>query len=118
MTLDEFWNGSPQLVRYYKEAHRLKVEEVNQKSWLQGLYIKSALDSSLSQIFKKKGSKGVQYIEKPLKLFPDTEEQKKKIAEAERKKAVDFFNRLIKEQQARKQSQKRGEINADNSRRT
>ena len=109
MTLDEFWNGSPYLVKYYREAHRLKVEEENQKAWLQGLYIKSALDSSLSNLFRKRGSKGVPYLEKPLELFEKTEREKEREAIKEREKAVEYFNSLIRKQNERKKSQNKGD---------
>ena len=114
--MDEFWYGSPHLVKYYREAHRLKTEEINQRLWLQGLYIKSALDSSLSQLFKKKGSKGVQYIEKPLEIFPKTKKEQEQEAIKERKKAVDYFNALIRKQEERKKQQNKGdELDGGNS---
>lgn len=113
MSLAEFWDGPPHLVEYYREAHRLKMREENQKAWVQGLYFKSALDSSLSHLFKKKGSKGIQYLEKPLDIFGKTEKEKEKEAIKERQKAVDYFNKLIKLQQKRKQTQS-GEINGSN----
>ena len=111
MTLDEFWNGSPHLVKYYREAHRLKTEEQNQMAWLTGLYIKSALDSSLSvsEFFRPKGSKVIQYIEKPLDLFGKTEEEKKREAIKERQKAVEYFNKLIRQQEAKKKLQNKGD---------
>lgn len=107
--MDEFWNGSPYLVRYYQEAHKLKVEEENQIAWLHGLYIKSALDSSLSNLFRKKGSKSVPYIEKPLEIFEKTEKEKEKEAIKERQKAVDYFNKLIRKQEERKKLQNKGD---------
>lgn len=115
MSLAEFWDGSPQLVRYYREAHRLKMEEENQKAWVQGLYFKSALDSSLSQLFKKKGSKGVQYLEKPLDIYGKSEKEKEREAIKEREKAVKFFNKLMEEQKKRKKLLKSGEINGSNN---
>lgn len=70
MTLDEYWNASPHLVRYYREAHKLKVEQRNQELWLQGLYIHNAFSVVLANAFAKKGSKKHNYIEKPIELFP------------------------------------------------
>ncbi len=106
MSLAEFWDGSPQLVRYYREAHRLKMEEENQKAWVQGLYIKSALDSSLSQLFKKKGSKGVQYLEKPLEILEKSEKERKRDAVRERRRAVRAFEALRQEQIRRKRKER------------
>lgn len=116
MTLDEFWNGSPHLVKYYRQSHKLQMEQANQIAWIQGLYFKAALDSTLGTMFKRKGSKNVPYLEQPLEIFPKTQEEKEKEAIAERQKAIDYFNSLIKEQEKRKQSQKSGEIDAGNDR--
>lgn len=116
MTLDEFWNGSPHLVKYYRQSHKLQMEQANQIAWIQGLYFKAALDSTLGTMFKRKGAKNVPYIEKPLEIFPKTEKEKEKEAIKERQKAIDYFNNLIKEQEKRKQSQKSGEIDAGNDR--
>ena len=116
MTLAEYWEGSPHLVKYYRQAHKLKMEQENQIAWMQGLYVKSALDSTLGNMFRKKGSKSIKYLEKPLEIFPKTEEEKEKEALAERQKAIDYFNQLIREQKKRKQSQKSGEIDGSNDR--
>ena len=116
MTLHEYWYESPHLVKYYRQAHKLKMEEQNQIAWIQGLYFKAALDSTLGTMFKRKGAKNVPYLEKPLEIFPKTEAEKEKEAIKERQKAIDYFNRLIKEQQKRKQSQKSGEIDVGNDR--
>lgn len=113
MSLAEYWEGSPHLVKYYRQAHKLKMEEQNQIAWIQGLYFKAALDSALGTIFKRKGSKSVPYLEKPLEIFPKTEEEKEKEAIKERQKAVDYFNKLIKLQQLRKK-QKGDEIDGGN----
>ena len=113
MSLAEYWEGSPHLVKYYRQAHRMKREEENQRLWLQGLYFHDALNASLSNLFKKKGSKAVRYMAQPLEIFPKTEEEKEKEAIKERQKAVDYFNRLIKEQQKRKK-QKGDEIDGGN----
>ena len=110
MTPAEYWDGPPSLVRYYREAHRLKVEEDNQRAWIQGLYFKAALDASLSSIFGKGSRKG-KYLEKPLELFPKSEKEKERDAEKERQKAVEYFNRLIRIQEERKKAQKGDEIN-------
>ena len=85
------------------------MEEQNQIAWIQGLYVKSALDSALGTLFRRKGAKSVPYLDKPLEIFPKTEEEKEKEAIKERQKAIDYFNKLIKEQQKRKQQQKVGE---------
>lgn len=107
--MTEFWDGSPYLVKYYRKAQRLKMEQENQIAWLNGLYIKVALDSSLANLFSKKGSKAVGYIDQPLDIFGKSEEEKRREAEAEREKAIAYFNRLIKAQKDRKKAQAKGD---------
>ncbi|MBR0144330.1 MAG: hypothetical protein IJM21_09180 [Clostridia bacterium] len=94
MSLDEYWNGSPHLAKVYRAAHRLKAEEENQKAWLQGLYIKSALDSSLSALFGKRGNRGTGYLEKPLELFEKSEKEKKRDALRERRRIVEALEKM------------------------
>ena len=117
MSLHEFWYESPHLVKYYRQSHKLQMEQQNQIAWIQGLYFKAALDSTLGTMFRGKGGKSIPYVEKPFDLFPKTEEEKEREAKEERRKAVEYFNSLIKAQKLRKQShQKSGDIDAVNDR--
>jgi hypothetical protein len=81
MSYDEFWNGKPELAVWYRKKHRLEIEQRNQELWLQGLYFNNAVSVALNNGFNKKK---IQYIDKPIRLFPETEDEKK--AEAEREK--------------------------------
>lgn len=56
--------------------------------WLQGEYVYEAVRSVVHNYFTKKGSKAVWYPEKPYRMTPLTEEEKKAAAEAERQKAI------------------------------
>lgn len=78
MSYDEFWYGKPELAKYYREKHKLEIEQTNQQLWLQGLYIYDALAVVMSNAFSKRKDK---YIEKPFDLFPPTEEEKEAKAE-------------------------------------
>ena len=80
MSYDEYWHGEPIRARYYREKHKVEIEQRNQELWLQGLYIYNAFAVVLSNSFSKNSHQ--KYIEKPIELFPKTEEQK----EAESKK--------------------------------
>lgn len=116
MSLDEYWNGSPHLVKYYRQSHRLQMEQQNQIAWIQGLYFKAALDSTLGTMFRSRGSKAIPYVEKPFDIFPKTEREKEQEAIEQRRKAVEYFNMLIRQQEIRKRSQKSGDIDAVNNR--
>ena len=88
MSYDEFWHGKPILAKYYREKHKLEIEQTNQQLWLQGLYIYDAFASVLSSAFSNRKSR---YVEKPLNLFPPTEEEKE---EAARKTRLELYRRL------------------------
>ena len=38
MTYTEYWDGEPQAVIPYREAYKIKQNEANTMSWLQGMY--------------------------------------------------------------------------------
>lgn len=96
MSPQEYWEGDPYLVWDYKRAHNLKVEQRNQELWLQGLYIFNAFGTVLANAFAKKGAKKQKYIEKPIRITPLTEQEKRIQAEEERKKVIAHFTALQK----------------------
>ena len=76
MTPEQYWEGDPALVKYYRKADEIKLERVNQEKWLQGMYIYEAIcdASPILHSFAKKGSKPIPYVEKP---YPITNKQRK-----------------------------------------
>lgn len=89
MSYDEYWRGLPRLAEDYYKAHLLKIEERNQELWLQGLYFYEAITTSLNNGFGKKGSKKFTYRDKPIRITPLTEQEKRLEAAKERKKVID-----------------------------
>ena len=59
MTPDQYWDGDPALVKYYRKADELKWERKNQELWLQGMYFYEAIcdASPVLHAFAKKGTK-------------------------------------------------------------
>ena len=84
MTPEQYWDGDPHLVKYYRQANELKIERKNQELWLQGLYVYEAMCdvAPILQAMAKKGTKARPYPEQP---YPITEKQRKReVAEKER----------------------------------
>ena len=88
MTYEQFWNGDPMLVKYYREAEEIRNEKKNQELWLQGMYIYEALCdvSPVLHAFAKKGSKPQKYSSKPYaitekQIRQEREERERKDAE-------------------------------------
>lgn len=75
MTPNEYWNGDPKLVRYYREAYKIKRDRKNYEMFLQGAYFYDALclASPILHYSAKKGTKPHPYLEYP---YPLSEEQK------------------------------------------
>jgi len=78
MTYDEFWRGSPSLVRAYRKASEIKRANRNWEMWQQGRYIFEAVRCAPLLVgFPDKGYKapsGAGYPEMP---YPLTEQEAK-----------------------------------------
>lgn len=79
MSYEQFWYGNPKLVIAYREAHKLKIEQVNQQLWLQGLYIHNAVGVLLANMFKSKGATPEKYMEQPIDLFHREKTESEKV---------------------------------------
>ena len=97
MTYNDFWYGPAYIVKFYREANKLRLKQQDENNWMLGMYVYEAiLDCSpILHPFSKKGTKPLPYAEKPYlmdKLEYKTEEQKEQEQEAERLKAIIHFN--------------------------
>ena len=122
MSYDEFWNQDVALVRAYRKADELKRRRQNEALWMQGLYFRDALLSTVGNMFAGKGATPIEYPKEP---YPVTEEQK---AEKEREKHRRMEERMkadfaaLAAQMAKRQMPKEahpdvkgGEINGNNN---
>ena len=77
MTNEEFWYEEPRLAKAYREAQKLRNDQINQQLWLQGLYNYDALSVVISNAFGGKGAKKLKYMTEPVELHPhkDTPEE-------------------------------------------
>lgn len=95
MTWDQYWYGDVWMVGAFYKAEKLRLERMNQASWIQGLYFYRALldVSPILHAFAKKGTKPQKYLEKPLPLFGESQDQKEQeqAVKNERLKAQLFF---------------------------
>lgn len=95
MSPDEYWHGSPELVKAYREAFKIRKEERNWEMWLQGWYIYQALLAALSHLDKKSKQ---EYLKEPIELFPPTEkgleERRQEEAELLEQKLNTFMRRF------------------------
>jgi hypothetical protein len=95
MSWNDFWNGDPQIARYYREAYELQQENADYIAWLSGAYVYEALCavSPVMRAFAKSGTKPSQYVDQPY-----TQKNKRTNAErryeAERDAALSRFGNI------------------------
>ena len=98
MSFNEYWYGEAYLVKFYREAYKLKIRYDDVFMWKQGMYIYEALCdvSPILHAFSKKGAKPLQYRSQPMseELREDRTEKEKEIEiKNEQLKAQIFFER-------------------------
>ena len=96
MSYEEFWHGDAYLVKFYRDAYKLKIRYDDVFMWKQGMYIYEALCdvSPILHAFSKQGTKPLPYREKPMieEIKENkTEKEKEQEIENERLKARVYF---------------------------
>ncbi len=91
MSGSDYWDGDATLVKAYKKAAELKLEQENSKLWLQGAYIYEAFGriAPLLHPFPGGDVKAQPYLEQPYAL---TEQAAKK--QQEEKERREFENMM------------------------
>ena len=72
MTYDEFWNQDVAMARAFRKSYELKRRRQNETLWMQGLYVRDALLSTVGNMFASKSSAPIEY---PAEPYPVTDEQ-------------------------------------------
>lgn len=96
MTAAEFWNDDPWLAAAYRKADEFRRQKCSEEMWLQGLYIYNAFNVVIGNALRKKGTPAEKYLEEPIRVTPLSEQEKEEKAEKERRKTIEYFNRLAK----------------------
>jgi hypothetical protein len=77
MTYDEFWNQVVTMVRAFRKADELKRQRQNEVLWMQGLYVREALLSTVGNMFSGKGATPIEYPKEPYPITAGQVEEKK-----------------------------------------
>ena len=64
----EFLEMTPAIVEAHKKGFRLQKDEQNAYAYIQGIYVRDALNSTVGNMFKKKGTKAIEYPSEPYAL--------------------------------------------------
>ena len=92
---EEYWYGDYTKLKYYLRLFEQKRKLENEQAWINGLYVYAAVGAVIGNAFRKKGAKGVDYLERPLQLYPKTEEEQRYEAEMERRKIIAKLNTFL-----------------------
>lgn len=102
MTYEQYWDMSPYLVIAYRKAYKLKREIANEQAWLQGLYVYDAFAVCMANAFAKRGAKKIDYLEKPVDIFPLTDAEKERREQEERYKMQQAMEAIARKQRRKK----------------
>lgn len=97
MTVEQFWEDDPWLVKAFLRANDYIRQRNSNEMHLQGYYNFIAYSTALSNFhIDGKRHKPISYIDEPYRVTPLSEEEKAAKAEEERKKTIAYFDRLAK----------------------
>lgn len=109
----EFWDMTPAIIDAHKKAFKIKKEEQNAFAYIQGIYVRDALASTVGNMFKKKGAKAIEYPSQPYDLYAKAEEQGGEsdggMSEAEKRKKTEALFGMLRLMQANFEISKQAE---------
>ena len=109
MSSAEYWEGDSKLAQYYREAYRIKQDEINNNAWLQGMYIYDAVSTALYNALRGMGKQkppAKDYAKQPYELNNKvkTEAEKAKDVEVEQEKAAAWMENFVRMNNNKSQS--------------
>lgn len=95
-------------LRVYDEAHKLKQKMIDEMNYLAGRYTYEAISVALSNAFRKKGTKPIQYREKPFLTELEEEQHLLNLTDAEKEKYTNDLFAMLGQMQERFEKNKGG----------
>lgn len=92
MSYDEYWNCSAERTRAYKEAYKIKRQQMNQQLWLGGMYVAHAIAATVGNMLSGKSAQKTEYPREPLPLSASDVEERK---ERERKRKFEMMKQSM-----------------------
>ena len=83
MTYEQFWDGDPYIATYYRRKLEIEDFRNTELAWLNGYYDFIAVSTALSNAFRGKGKKAIDYPK-----APERKAETKIEKQAKRKKAL------------------------------
>lgn len=114
MTWEQFWDGDNTMVKYYRKADKIRVENRNTEMWIQGAYIYKVLEAfaPILPAFPKKNARVGDYLPEPIPLTEqDAKNKEDRKAKAESDKGITAMTALMEKVNAKRK--KGGETNGN-----
>ena len=90
MTYELFWEAEPQVAAAFRRADEIKRRRTNQELWLNGVYMREALASTVGNMFSK-GSKH-EYPSEPIAItLAEQQERQERLQKAKMEKIKASF---------------------------
>lgn len=97
MTYDEYWYGDVHRAKDYYKAYKIWQEQRNEEAWLHGAYVLRALDATVGNAFRQKGTSPSEYPKQPIgQTLSAQEEQTAQDEEQEALRAKIYMNNMIR----------------------
>lgn len=86
-----FWHMTPRMFTPYVKAYKIKQDSIDDNMWRMGMYVTSAVGSSIANALSKKSK--AKYLEKPIRYLNENEYTEEGysngMTEAEKKRATE-----------------------------
>ena len=98
MTYEQYWYGDPLMVRAFFKADQIRREREDMNAWLQGVYFKKAIESSIGNAFREKGQQPAEYPDGPILTAEKRrkEEERRRTKEQEIAAAKAYMEQFVK----------------------
>lgn len=84
LSYEDFWHGDPYKAKYMKETYQIKLKQLDEQMWIQGMYIYAAIGQMAPILHPfSKSSKPLPYTEKPFSRSYDEENKEEGPTEQE-----------------------------------
>lgn len=93
MTAAEFWDAYPVEIEPYFEAQKIRRRIHDEEAWISGFYTMEAFSVVLHNAFRKKNTKPIEYMKKPI-LKEEKQLSKRELEEKAQREADKVFHRL------------------------
>lgn len=93
MSREEYWFGSVLNALDYVEADRYRLDRLNERMWIQGMYVADATFTAISNAFAKNDSQRVAYPSKPYEFEQPAENE---VEDNESSKALLYMQNMMK----------------------